>query len=71
MDNSRRLTTEVPFVDLLFRRENFDVRMIDAQRYHVCMQYQKAKDCLEKILGEDNFYSDAIPLYCTVLIELK
>jgi hypothetical protein len=30
MDNSRRLTTEVPFVDLLMRRENYDVRMIEA-----------------------------------------
>jgi hypothetical protein len=30
MDNSRRLTTEVAFVDLLMRRENFDVRMIEA-----------------------------------------
>jgi len=30
MDNSRRLTTEVPFIDLLMRRENYDVRMIEA-----------------------------------------
>ncbi len=30
MDNSRRLTTEVPFIDLLMRRDNFDVRMIEA-----------------------------------------
>lgn len=34
------------------------------------MQYQKAKDQIEKLINEDSYYTDVIPLYCAVLIHL-
>ena len=69
-EHSRRLTTEVSFLDLLVCRENLDVRLIEAQRLFASMQYQKAKDQIEKLINEDNYYTDVIPLYCAVLIHL-
>jgi hypothetical protein len=33
LDNSRRFTTEVAILDLLTRRDNVDMRYIEAQNY--------------------------------------
>jgi predicted Zn-dependent protease len=53
------------------KKDNFDVKMIEVQKLHANQQYQKAKECIEKIIHEDCYYLQVMPLYCAVLIELN
>ena len=71
LDGSRRQTTEVAILDLLARRENTDLRFIEAQRLFSTSQFKKAYDCSKKIIDEDSYYLAVIPLFCAILVEMN
>ena len=71
LDNSRRFTTEVAILDLLTRRDNVDMRYIEAQNYFSTQQLKKAYDCIKKIIDEDSYYLAIMPLFCAILVELN
>lgn len=58
-------------IDLLARRENTDMRLIEAQRLFARSQFKKAYDCSKKIIDEDSYYLAVIPLFCAILIEMN
>lgn len=60
----------VPVIDLLNKQESFDISFIQAEQFFKEQNFQKAYAVLKKIVNEDPFYVEIIPLYCSVLIEL-
>lgn len=60
----------VPVIELLNKQESFDISFIQAEQFFKEQNFQKAYAVLKKIVNEDPFYVDIIPLFCSVLIEL-
>lgn len=64
-------TEEVSMIKLLSIRKNVDLKWVEAQRFFNQKLYQLSYNSIRKILDEDNYYTQGIPLFCSVLVELK
>lgn len=57
-------------IDLLKTQESSDIKFIQAEQQFKEQNFSKAYEILKKMMDEDPYYVDIVPLYCSVLIEL-
>ena len=57
-------------MDLLIEANSLDMLLVQAQHHAADCEYFKAFNLLKKIKDTDPFFLDAVPLLCSVMIEL-
>lgn len=60
-----------PILELLNQQDSLDIRFIQAEQYFNEHNFYKSYEILKKIKDEDPYFVEAIPLLCSVLIELN
>ena len=61
---------QVPVLDLLNQQESLDIRLIQAEQFFKEHNFYKSFELLKKIKDDDPYFLEAIPILCSVLIEL-
>ena len=65
------MISEVSILEILSQRQTYNLRQIEAEKFFNQSNFAKAYEVIKKILDDDSFYIQVVPLYCAVLAELK
>ena len=65
------MISEVSILEILNQRQTYNLRQIEAEKFFNQSNFAKAHEVIKKILDDDSYYIQVVPLYCSVLDELK
>lgn len=65
------MVQEFSILEILSQRQALGLRQIEAEKHFSQANYVKAFEVSKKILDEDAYFTQIVPLYCAVLTELK